>query len=91
MIAHAIIRPRVASMAVVNQIGQYGFASDVVVEDEDQEGGVDRLADLGRRRTSASGSPGSARRISGSGSCRRACTPSRRPASSATRRSPRSR
>jgi len=44
VIVHALIRPRTASLAVVNQIGQYGFSSDVVVEDEDPEGGVDRLA-----------------------------------------------
>jgi len=44
MIAHAILRPRAASLAVVNQIGQYGFSADVALPDEEETGGLDRLA-----------------------------------------------
>ena len=44
MLAHAIMRPRAATIGMVNQIGQYGFAGDAHVDDADETGSIDRVA-----------------------------------------------
>jgi tight adherence protein C len=41
---HAILRPRAATVGMVNQIGQYGFAGDVPAVDDMEDGGLDRMA-----------------------------------------------
>ena len=44
LVVHAILRPRAATVGMVSQIGQYGFAGNVDVLDEDDERTFDRLA-----------------------------------------------
>jgi tight adherence protein C len=44
VLVHAILRPRAATVGMVTQIGQYGFAGDTETMDELDEGGLDRMA-----------------------------------------------
>jgi tight adherence protein C len=44
IVVHAIVRPRAASIGMVNQIGHYGFTGDVVVHDEEEQRAIDRVA-----------------------------------------------
>jgi tight adherence protein C len=44
VLVHAILRPRAASVGMVNQIGHYGFTGDVVLDEDDDQRSIDRVA-----------------------------------------------
>jgi tight adherence protein C len=44
LVVHAILRPRAATVGMVTQIGQYGFAGDVQPMDDMETRGLDRMA-----------------------------------------------